>query len=162
MTRLGWIMALAAVSAAPAKAQEPVTDPTAFASSAEVREAVAALGKAMQPGQGFAYRPLVRDGTTVAALEYWRAPGKPAVHPSQAEYAIVIEGSGTLVSGGSLVDRHVVRPGLTEGSAITGGTTRPLAAGDVLLIPAGVPHWFGVAGHLVLLGIKFPGTPTDQ
>jgi len=131
------------------------TDPTAFASGADVTAQVAAMAKAMKPGQGFAWHPLVRDGETIAALEYWKAPGRPAVHPDQAEYAIVIAGAGTLISGGTLEAAKPVKPDLTEGDRIIGGTTRTLKPGDVMLIPAGVPHWFGITGgRLVLLGTK--------
>ena len=133
------------------------TDPTAFASGADVTAQVAAMAKAMKPGQGFAWQPLVRDGETVAALEYWKTPGRPAVHPDQAEYAIVIAGAGTLISGGTLEAAKPVKPVLTEGDRIVGGTTRTLKPGDVMLIPAGVPHWFGITGgRLVLLGTKLP------
>ena len=131
------------------------TDPTAFASGADVTAQVAAMAKAMKPGQGFAWHPLVRDGETIAALEYWKTPGRPAVHPDQAEYAIVIAGAGTLISGGTLEAAKPVKPDLTEGDRIIGGTTRTLKPGDVMLIPAGVPHWFGITGgRLVLLGTK--------
>jgi len=140
------------VASVPAMAQ--TADPTRFATGPDVTAQVAAMAKAMKPGQGFAWQPLVRDGKTVAALEYWKAPGKPAVHPEEAEYALVIEGSGTLVSGGTMADAKETRPGLVEGSRIDGGTTRRLATGDVILVPAGVPHWFGIDGKLVLLGMK--------
>jgi mannose-6-phosphate isomerase-like protein (cupin superfamily) len=143
--------------AVPVAAEAPATDPTSFAASADVRSIVESMAQAMKPGQGFLARPLVRGGVSVAALEYWKAPGRPAVHPTDAEYAIVIEGAGTMISGGTLVDPEVTNPGLTQGSRIEGGTTRKLAADDVFLIPAGTPHWFGIdGGKLVLLGIKLP------
>jgi len=133
------------------------TDPTSLATSAEVKAQIAAMAKAMKPGQGFLWQPLLRDGATIAALEYWKKPGPPAVHPAQDEYTIVMEGAGTLVSGGTLVDPKVTNPTLTEGSRIEGGTTRTLRPGDVILIPAGTPHWFGISGEkLVLLGVKIP------
>ena len=132
-------------------------EPASFAASDEVKAAIRATEAAMKPGQIFAARPIVRDGTSAAAIEIWKAPGKPAVHPTEAEYVLVVAGSGSLVSGGDLVDAVVKRPGLTEGSRIEGGTTRSLAVGDVMLIPAGTPHWFGVnGGELVLLGTKLP------
>ncbi len=150
-----WLLAPLAFGSIAATAQ--TTDPTAFASGIEVTAQVAAMAKAMKPGQGFAWQPLVRDGETVAALEYWKTPGKPAVHPDQAEYAIVIAGAGTLISGGTLEAAKPVKPDLTEGDRIVGGTTRTLKPGDVMLIPAGVPHWFGITGgRLVLLGTKLP------
>ncbi|WP_298090573.1 cupin domain-containing protein [uncultured Sphingomonas sp.] len=135
--------------------------PAAVADSAEIRAAVAEMAAEMREGQGFHYRPLLRDGRTVAALEYWKAPGRPAVHPSEAEYAVVIEGAGTLVSGGTMAEPRETRPGLVEGARIEGGVTRALHPGDVILVPAGVPHWFGVTGgKLVLLGMKLP-LPAD-
>ena len=154
MIRRAALPMLAAL-AAPAAAQTGAADPTSFAGTADITAQVEALGKAMRPGQGFAWQPLVRSGVQVAAIEIWRSPGRPAVHPEEAEYATVIAGAGTLVSGGSLAEPKVVKPGLTEGSRIVGGTTRRLAPGDVMLIPAGTPHWFGITGdRLVLLGTK--------
>lgn len=149
------LLLLALLLAGPAAAQ--AADPTGFATSAEVKAQVEAMDKAMKPGQGFAWQPLVRDGDRSAAIEIWRKPGKPAVHPDQAEYAIVLAGAGTLISGGALDVSRVVKPDLTEGDRIVGGTTRRLSPGDVILVPAGVPHWFGITGdRLVLLGTKWP------
>ncbi|MET0247164.1 MAG: cupin domain-containing protein [Sphingomonas sp.] len=129
-----------------------------FASDAEVRMQIQAMLAEMKPDQGFMWRPLVRDGVRIAALEIWKRPGRPAVHPDQAEYAIVIEGTGILVSGGTLLDAEPRYATLVEGSRIENGTTRALGPGDVILVPAGVPHWFGITGdRLVLLGIKLPG-----
>jgi mannose-6-phosphate isomerase-like protein (cupin superfamily) len=138
-------------------AAAPAPEVPDLASAADVKAQVAAMRREMKPEQGFLWRPLVRGGDAVAAIEIWRKPGKPAVHPGEAEYATVLAGAGTLVSGGTLVDPTVRNPGLTEGSRIEGATTRPLKPGDVFLIPAGVPHGFGVQGaDLVLLGIKVP------
>jgi mannose-6-phosphate isomerase-like protein (cupin superfamily) len=130
-------------------------DPTGYASAADVKTQVESMRRAMKPGQSFMWQPLVRGGDAVAALEYWKTPGKPAVHPHQAEYVIVIAGNGTMVSGGHLVDPATTNPTLIEGSRIEAGTTRSLHPGDVFLIPAGTPHWFGISGdRLVLLGTK--------
>jgi mannose-6-phosphate isomerase-like protein (cupin superfamily) len=154
---------LVAVSSgvAPACAQASrvqAAEPSGFASGADVQAQLREMLAEMKPDQGFMWRPLVRDGATVAAIEIWKKPGRPAVHPAEAEYAIVLEGSGALVSGGAMADPKVKNANLVEGSRIEGGATRPLGPGDVILIPAGVPHWFGISGdRLVLLGIKLPG-----
>lgn len=154
----GLRLAVAAL-AAPVAAQT-VADPTRYATRADIDAQIVTMTRDMKPGQGFAWRPLVREGKVVAAIEVWRAPGKPAVHPHEAEYATVLAGYGTLVSGGRLVDAKVSNPELIEGSRIEGGTTRPLKPGDFLLVPAGVPHWFGIgSGELVLLGMKIPQAP---
>lgn len=134
---------------------QSTTDSTGYASAADVKAQVESMRRAMKPGQGFMWQPLVRGGDAVAALEYWKKPAKPAVHPDQAEYVIVVAGNGTMVSGGRLIDPITTNPTLIEGSRIEGGTTRALHTGDVFLIPAGTPHWFGITGdRLVLLGTK--------
>lgn len=128
---------------------------TSFASSRDVKSQITSMLASMKPDQGFMWQPLVRDGKTVAAIEIWKKPGRPAIHPADAEYAIVLEGSGTLVSGGIMADPNSKREDLIEGSRIENGQTQALAPGDVMLIPAGAPHWFGIKGdRLILLGIK--------
>jgi mannose-6-phosphate isomerase-like protein (cupin superfamily) len=146
---------LAALLLPSAAFAQPTSDPTGFASAADVKAQVESMRRAMKPGQGFMWKPLVRGSDAVAALEYWKKSGKPAVHPDQAEYVIVIAGNGTMVSGGRLIDPVTTNPALIEGSRIEAGTTRSLRPGDVFLIPAGTPHWFGISGdRLVLLGTK--------
>lgn len=135
-------------------------DRTAFASPEAVRAQVSAMFASMKPDQTFMWQPLLKDGPRTAALEIWKAPGRPAIHLEEAEYFTVVQGAGTLVTGGHLSHPRLVKPGQMDGDAIEGGATRQLAAGDVVLIPAGVPHWFGISGQpLVLLGIKVPSPP---
>lgn len=148
---------VAAQSGPAPAAAAPIPEQPGFATREEVRAQIAEMLADMAPEQGFLWRPLVSDGSHNAAIEIWRKPGRPAVHPAEAEYAIVLEGAGTLVSGGTLIEPATRREGLVEGTRIEGGTSRPLGPGDVLLIPAGVPHWFGITGdRLVLLGTKLP------
>ena len=150
---------MAAFCVPPAMAQPPAPAAVAkdFASSTEIKAQVKAMLAEMKLDQGFMWRPVVRQGATVAAIEIWKKPGRPAIHPADAEYAIVLQGKGTLLSGGTMADQVFKRPELVEGSRIEGGVTRTLSAGDVILIPAGAPHWFGVeGGELILLGVKIP------
>ncbi len=150
---------LADLAAQSAPAARPSPTQAEVASGKDVRGEIAAMLAEMKSDQGFMWRPLVRDGSRTVAIEIWKKPGRPAVHPAEAEYAVVLEGAGTLVAGGTLVAPVTRREGLIEGTQINGGTTRTLGPGDVLLIPAGVPHWFGVTGdRLVLLGTKMPAS----
>lgn len=149
-THLSALLALALPAASVA------ADPTSFADPAAIAAQIAAMEHDMKPGQGFLWRPLLGTGAPpTAAIEIWRAPGKPAIHPGDYEYSTVVKGEGVLLSGGTMPDQVVRKPDLTEGSRIDGGTTRPLHVGDTFLIPPGTPHWFGIApGHeLVLLGM---------
>ena len=54
----------------------------------------------------------------------------------------VTEGTATLVTGGTMVGGAVSKPGQWLGSDIKGGDTRHLVKGDVVVVPAGTPHWF--------------------
>ena len=67
------------------------------------------------------------------------------MHPFSVEIYRIIEGSGTLVTGGLLnlpladpIGDNIVR---TE-HGIEGGTVRQVEAGDVLVLQPGTPHWF--------------------
>ena len=60
----------------------------------------------------------------------------------RAEYAYVTDGEATLVTGGTMVGGKQTAPGQHRGTDITGGQTQKLKKGDVVTIPAGVPHWF--------------------
>lgn len=90
-----WAGAVAPTTAmAQSKAKDREDATTEFASGSAVREQIASMLAEMKPGQGFAWRPLVQDGSRVAAIEVWKKPGRPVVHPAEAEYAIVLDGTG--------------------------------------------------------------------
>lgn len=112
-------------------------------------------------------------------------PDKPHAHAGTSEVLVIQSGSGSLETGGEMVgpfqassDVHtaffVNGPRTTEatqtagepggphngaGTAITGGRTQKVKAGDVILIPAGVPHhWTAIEQPIVYLDVKFPKT----
>ncbi len=73
-------------------------------------------------------------------------------HAQITEVYHVIEGNGTLVTGGTLDNPReipaenpvvtVLNGPSTGGSGIQGGVGRKLAPGDVVIIPPNTPHWF--------------------
>jgi glc operon protein GlcG len=64
------------------------------------------------------------------------------VHEQDADLIRVLDGTATLVTGGKLVSSRLVSSGEIRGSSIEGGETRKLAKGDVIIVPAGIPHQF--------------------
>jgi mannose-6-phosphate isomerase-like protein (cupin superfamily) len=91
-------------------------------------------------GVGLVHRP---KGTNL--------PGG-ASHDKVSEVYHVLEGAGTLVTGGTLVNpqrragasevvTQINGPGFS-GTSIDGGVRRRIAKGDIVIIPAGTPHWF--------------------
>jgi mannose-6-phosphate isomerase-like protein (cupin superfamily) len=69
-------------------------------------------------------------------------PGMVEVHDKETDTIYVLAGSATFVTGGTLIGGSVTGPGQQRGSDIQGGDARPLVKGDVIVVPAGVPHWF--------------------
>jgi mannose-6-phosphate isomerase-like protein (cupin superfamily) len=67
----------------------------------------------------------------------------PLVHGGSADVWVVTAGTAIAVTGGALVDpQKRANVDDSAGSAIRGGIDQPLQAGDVLYVPAGVPHGF--------------------
>ena len=69
-------------------------------------------------------------------------PGMAEIHTKDADIVYVLDGTATLVTGGTAVDAKVTDPDELRGSSISGGEAHELKKGDVIIIPAGVPHWF--------------------
>lgn len=70
-------------------------------------------------------------------------PGKVEIHAHDTDIFYVTKGSATIYLGGEAVDAKEVRPGSGEFGAdkSIGGKKHELKEGDVIVIPAGVPHW---------------------
>jgi mannose-6-phosphate isomerase-like protein (cupin superfamily) len=66
--------------------------------------------------------------------------GGAEIHENFADFFIVVQGHATLVSGGKVVDAKTVSAGETRGASVQDGTQQSLNPGDVVHIPAGVPH----------------------
>lgn len=88
-------------------------------------------GGTMIPGADFEVQGTHRD-----------KPGGIEVHVKERDVFYVVDGEATVVAGGTLVNPRETRPGQMTGTSIEGGETYHLTKGDVMTIPAGMPHWF--------------------
>jgi len=66
------------------------------------------------------------------------------VHAHKSDVMVIRDGEGTFVTGGELVNG---KPGGGDegdmrGESIRGGVSRVLKPGDVMFVPAGIPHAF--------------------
>ncbi len=107
-------------------------------------------------------------GHNIGVGVLYRAEGDKqtaALHYKVSEVYHVITGSATFVTGGTLVNAKIREAGSMEvskedgpgssGSAIQGGVTHQLKAGDVIVIPAGTAHWFSkIDGSIAYLVIR--------
>jgi mannose-6-phosphate isomerase-like protein (cupin superfamily) len=91
---------------------------------------------------------VAKGGTLVTApdltvlISHRASPGEVEVHDKETDTFYVMDGSATLVTGGTMVGGRVTAPNQHRGKSMTGGETHHLTKGDVIVIPAGIPHWF--------------------
>ena len=74
------------------------------------------------------------------------------IHDELTEIYHILSGSGTLVTGGTVIkpERFPATSATVKdlagpswrGASIQGGTSRKVKAGDVVIIPAGTAHWY--------------------
>jgi len=81
------------------------------------------------------------DFPNESILEVHReADGQIEWHETQSDIFFVQSGTATLLVGGTYVNGETVAPDEKRNGTIQGGVRQKLAAGDVVRIPAKVPH----------------------
>jgi len=78
------------------------------------------------------------DSSTILAFR--DKDGKAESHAQFEDVFVVLRGSATLVSGGTITGPVTTAPGEIRGGAVQQGSRRDLKEGDIVHIPAGVPH----------------------
>lgn len=132
-------------------------DMKTYASSAEVKALIAKAATEIKPGQPIIVQPLIHLAPYMANLEYRKSPVPPAVHITDAEFFYVIDGAGTLTTGGDLVDPTKPNANNMSGKAIAGGVRCRVQKGDFVIVPQGTPHWFSeIEGALIMMSLHVP------
>lgn len=96
---------------------------------------------------GLAVYALPTHPGTVLLLGRRDRDGEAEQHATRDDEIIVRQGHASITVGGTLTGYREVSPGEWRGGQLAGGQTFPLAPGDVLWIPAGVPHQMHVPAH---------------
>ena len=86
--------------------------------------------------------PLVRGKNYKVDASHRNEPGIVEVHTRDTDIIYMLQGSATLVTGGTLVDPKTIEPEEIRGRESKEGETRMITKGDVVVIPNGTPHWF--------------------
>ena len=97
-------------------------------------------GKLAEKKTPFASENLKRWSNHYSMLAYREATGSSELHEHEADILVIQGGEGTILTGGKLVGSHVEKAGELRGTSIEGGERHAIAQGDVIHIPAGVPH----------------------
>jgi len=133
-------------------AQTPMTRvaPATYLTEAEL---MATLKEAAKTAPAMHTAPIkLADHYRINIVRRTSAQGAIA-HPDGTEVHHIIEGSATFVTGGTIVRAA----GAPAGSAtIDGGESRRVSKGDVVLVPAGTPHWYkDLEGSITYLEVRF-------
>ena len=80
-------------------------------------------------------------------------------HDQVTEVYYIISGSGTLVTGGTMVNARPQDLAELAGPSMSGriqnGHSRPVGPGDIVIIPPGVPHGFSaIDDHVDYLSVR--------
>ena len=89
-------------------------------------------------------------------------PGQAEIHTRATDVIYVVEGTATFVTGGKAIDPKEVAPNEIRGRAIEGGEAHQITKGDVVVVPAGVPHWFKEVRGPFLYFVCKPIATTDS
>jgi quercetin dioxygenase-like cupin family protein len=136
--------------------QAPQPDKT-YTSAKEVVAMMAKAKSERKQDQANFIQTLLRLAPYSANLEYRGVVGPAATHKTEAEMFFVIDGSGTLVTGGKLVGETQTNPNNSSGTAIENGNTQTVAKGDFFIVPENTPHWFSkIDATLVLMSLHVP------
>ncbi len=130
-----------------ANAIAPTSAPKAAVDPAPTNPTVSAE-KAMFVGRKDVDAAFAKDGTLTETSGYKvnasrrDAPGQAEIHTRATDVIYVVEGSATFVTGGTAIDPKEIAPNEIRGRAIEGGEAHQIGKGDVVVVPAGLPHWF--------------------
>ena len=155
-----------AAPAATPQATTPPADASAmkvFSSSAEVLQLLSKAKAERKEGQVMVAEHILSLAPYTANLEYRPVEGAVAVHETEAEMVYVIDGTGTLTTGGKVVGEKRTNAKNLSGTSIDGGTAQTMNKGDFTIIPEGTPHQFKPAGGpLVLMTLHVPRPASEM
>lgn len=125
-----WFVVLVVALGAHAGSAQGTRQATTYIGSSEVKAAFA-KGRPLVETEGYKVHASRRE-----------APGMAEVHVRDTDIIYVLSGTATIVTGGDVVDGKTTAKDEMRGASIKGGATQRLAAGDVFIVPQGVPHQF--------------------
>jgi mannose-6-phosphate isomerase-like protein (cupin superfamily) len=128
-----------------------------YTSAADIQKLIANAKKIRKGDQPTVSLPILKLAPYQPNLEYRAAVGPASIHEKEAEMFYVIDGAGTLVTGGKLVDERRTNASNLTGMAIEGGQSQAVSKGDFFIVPEKTPHWFSeIKGTLILMSFHIP------
>jgi hypothetical protein len=128
----------------------PYREPSPYMSASEIQAALNGLDPKLVASRTGGSIPFAAGKAPGVVRRRMSGPQYAITHTRTLEYIIVTKGSGTLVTGGTLVPPTIdsdpypnTDPNATIRSAtgVTGGVARKVGPGDVIVNLPGTPHW---------------------
>ncbi len=108
----------------------------------------------------------VGQGLNAVVRRRVNGPQYAITHTREMEYLVITKGSGTLVTGGTLIPPTIdsdiypiTNPNaiVRSASGVKGGLARKIGPGDVVISPPGTPHWLSeIDGTIEYVEIRIP------
>ena len=139
------VFLLGVLTAGLARAQTTVTAPSpskldSYTPEHLAEKAQALKQKADQSGTGSASIVLEKYPGHFTMLAFRDRSGGAELHKEYADIDVILDGTCTLILGGTIPDAKTTGPGEVRGTSIQGGESTALHKGDILHIPANTPH----------------------
>src|SRR5215213_4990653 len=128
------VLGLSGIAVAFAQGVQPKVD-APFASSAEIDAASIQAATSTN-----SVSRLLPDGTYQYFVATRKQPGLAEIHTQWTDVTTIRSGRGVLRSGHALAGQREASPGEWRGDAVLDATERPVAAGDLVVIPVGIAH----------------------
>lgn len=137
--------------------------PVGHWTQAVLLERGAYLKKMARYGDGSASETIREYPQHAVMLSFRSRTGEAEMHQGFAHLLIVLAGSATLVTGGTVQRARIAGPGETRGASIEGGAKQELRAGDVTHVPAGIAHQILLAGDraITCLVVRIQEAPSN-
>ncbi|WP_348262610.1 AraC family ligand binding domain-containing protein [Telmatobacter sp. DSM 110680] len=114
-------------------------------STADLQERAKHLQELAAKSDGSASETLEQYPHHYTMLAFRQHSGGGELHQHFADIFYILEGRASVLTGGRLIEQKESGPGEIRGKAVEGGSRQELKAGDVVHIPAGMPHQMLVA-----------------
>jgi mannose-6-phosphate isomerase-like protein (cupin superfamily) len=128
--------------------------------SAEQVKQIRQSARASQGTRPSASQPIITAQPYALNLEHRTGKAPASVHSGEAEIIMVLDGAGTITTGGTLVDATPGTNGNISGKDIADGTAQHAVKGDMLIVPQGTAHMMvpDAGGAFVLATLHLPRT----
>lgn len=138
---LALVLTLSASAVSAVRAQNPASSPLPLSNAVQIVTTanIASLADSLPAGAS-AFRWITRWDGLASMISRRDSSGISERHEQFSDIFVVERGQARLVYGGTAEGERATGPGEWRGGAIRGGTEAEIKPGDIVVIPAGIPH----------------------